>query len=109
MNLGGGSGIEIQAVSGHPAGTEVYACIRPEDVTLAPTLHPSSARNAFAARVTRVTFIGPLSRVELDCGFPLVALITRVSSEELGLDQGSGVYAGFKATAVHVIEGSAGR
>ncbi|MBE0430975.1 MAG: ATP-binding cassette domain-containing protein [Dehalococcoidia bacterium] len=46
VNLGGGSGIEIQAVSGHPAGTEVYACIRPEDVTLAPTLHPSSARNS---------------------------------------------------------------
>jgi len=46
---------------------------------------------------------GPQVRVELDAGFPLVALITKQSLEELGLAEGSPVVASFKATAVHLI------
>lgn len=98
--------ITIQAVSRCPPGKKVCACIRPEDITLAPVTHRSSARNSFQGTVTRVASSGPLSRVEVDCGFPLVALITRVSAEELSLERSSGVYAGFKATAVHIIERS---
>jgi tungstate transport system ATP-binding protein len=97
-------GSAIQAVSGYPVGREVCACIRPEEITLALSAPQSSARNSFRARITRVTFIGPLSRVEMDCGFPLVALVTRISAEELNLQRGTEVYATFKATAVHVIE-----
>jgi hypothetical protein len=39
-----------------------------------------------AGRVTSVTLEGPLARVELDCGFPLVALITAQSAEDLGIE-----------------------
>jgi molybdopterin-binding protein len=46
---------------------------------------------------------GPLTRVEIDCGVPLVALVTKRSAEELKLEKGSPVYATFKATGVHVI------
>ena len=99
-------GTDIQAVSTYPEGTDVYACVRPEDVTLTPARHPSSARNAFAARVTRVTYLGPLSRVEMNCGFQLTSLVTRVSAQELGLQAGAEVYATFKATAVHMMERS---
>jgi molybdate transport system ATP-binding protein len=42
-------------------------------------------------------------RVELDAGFPLVALITKQSREELSLAEGGRVSASFKATAVHLI------
>ena len=94
----------IQAVSSYPVGREVCACIRPEEITLALSAPQGSARNSFRARITRVTFIGPLSRVEMDCGFPLVALVTRISAEELNLQRGTEVHAAFKATAVHVIE-----
>ncbi len=101
VNIGGNA---IQAVSNHPAGKEVYACIRPEDITLALSSTQSSARNSFQAKVTRVTTLGPLSRVEIDCGFRLVVLVTKISAEELNLQEGREVYATFKATGVHILE-----
>jgi tungstate transport system ATP-binding protein len=102
----GGNG--LQAVSSYPVGKEVCACVRPEDITLALSSTQSSARNSFRSEVTRVTTVGPLSRVELNCGFPLVALITRISAEELDLQVGKEVYATFKATGVHIMERRAG-
>jgi len=97
-------GNNIQAVSSYPVGKEVHACIRPEDITLALCDAKSSARNCFQANITLVTFIGPLSRVEIDCGFRLIALVTKISAEELNLQAGTEVYATFKATAVHIME-----
>ena len=100
----------LQAVSGYPAGKAVYACIRPEDITLLIAddyqrkAVRTSARNAFQGRVSRVTTIGPLSHVEIDCGFRLVALVTKMSAEELGLQAGREVCATFKATGVHIME-----
>jgi molybdopterin-binding protein len=41
--------------------------------------------------------------VAIDCGFPLVALVTRRSVEEMALAEGAPVVASFKATAAHVI------
>ncbi|MFC1953489.1 ABC transporter ATP-binding protein [Chloroflexota bacterium] len=93
----------IQVVSDYPVGKEVCVCIRPEDVTLAKTKTSSSARNSFAGEIKRMVSFGVLSRVELDCGFPLVVLITKKSAEEMGLEKGKQVYASFKATAAHVI------
>jgi tungstate transport system ATP-binding protein len=103
-------GIGIQAVSSYPVGKAVYACIRPEDITLLMAdgyqqmAVRSSARNFFPARVTRLATLGPLCRVEMDCGFHLVALVTRISAEELNLQAGREVYATFKATGVHIME-----
>ena len=94
----------IQAVSNHPAGKKVYACVRPEDITLALSITQSSARNSFRAKIMLVTTLGPLSRLEIDCGFRLVALVTKMSAEELNLQAGKEVYATFKATAVHIME-----
>jgi tungstate transport system ATP-binding protein len=64
---------------------------------------PSSARNYFPARVTKVLPWGMAFKVHLDCGFPLVAFVTRPSLDILHLAEGSTVIATFKATAVHVI------
>ena len=100
VNIGGNA---IQAVSNYPAGKEVYACIRPEDITLALSSTQSSARNSFQAKVTQVTFLGPLSRVEINCGFRLVSLVTKISAEDLNLQVGREVYATFKATGVHIM------
>ena len=94
----------IQAISDYPVGERVSACIRPEDVTLAGARTSSSVRNSFTGVITRIFPFGALSRVELDCGFPLVALITRRSAEEMNLDRGQQVFASFKATGVHVIK-----
>ena len=94
----------IEAVSDYAVGKEVSACIRPEDITLALSEISSSARNSFVGEVTRAVSMGPLTRVEIACGFPLVCLVTKRSAGELDLKKGKQVYATFKATGVHVIK-----
>jgi tungstate transport system ATP-binding protein len=94
---------EAQALSDLPTGTAVSLCVRAEEVTLALDSHSSSARNSFSGGITHVVAAGPVARVMVDCGFPLEALVTRRSSEEMGLQVGRSVFATFKATAVHVI------
>jgi tungstate transport system ATP-binding protein len=81
------------------------ACLRPEDVTLSVggEERSGSARNRIAGRVSRIVRSGSDARVEVDCGFPLIARITRRSLDELALEPGSGVIATFKATALHLI------
>ena len=93
----------VEAISDFAAGTEVSVCVRPEDVTVSRAKISSSARNSFAGEITRTISMGPLVRVEIDCGFPLVSLVTKRSAGELNLVNGEPVYATFKATVVHVI------
>jgi molybdate transport system ATP-binding protein len=82
---------------------DLVACIRAEDVTLLRQSTAGSARNHFAARVVALDAEGPVERVSLDCGFPLVALITRQAREEMALAEGSAVVAAVKATSVHLV------
>ncbi|MGQ9571843.1 MAG: ABC transporter ATP-binding protein [Dehalococcoidia bacterium] len=100
-------GVAVQALATSlDLGGEVLVCLRPEDVVLEPAgpkRHHTSARNHLQGTVRRVTTVGGQVRVVLDCGFPLVVLITKQSLEEIGLDVGNKVVASFKATAVHVI------
>ncbi len=96
-------GRSIEAISDYAVGEEVCACIRPEDVILSLSRVSSSARNSFEGEISWLVSMGPLTRVELQCGFPLVAMVTRRSAEEMGLAKGKKVFAAFKATGVHVI------
>jgi tungstate transport system ATP-binding protein len=97
-------GYLIQAISDYSIGEEVHALIRPEDITLALHKDASSARNTFEGRITRVFPVGALVRVEVACGFPLLAVVTKRSAQDLNLAVDNRVYATFKATAVHVIK-----
>ena len=93
---------QLQCVDGGEAGP-LAACIHAEDVALSRDLaRSSSVRNRLAGRVVSVVHAGPLARVELDCGFPLVALITAQSAAEMDLKPDDAVCAVVKATAVHV-------
>ena len=125
-------GGRIEAASPAMPGRRVLCCLRPEDVTLwapdgdagrmtqvgseTPPSTPrgatgsvpsarlmTSARNQIRGRVSRLVAQGPLVRVTVDCGFSLVAAITRASATEMGLVEGSPVVATFKASAVHLI------
>jgi molybdate transport system ATP-binding protein len=81
----------------------VFACIRAEDVAITRQAgQVSSARNRLAGCVRAVIAEGALARVELDCGFPLVALVTAQSAAELALGEGEKVSAVVKATSVHL-------
>ena len=98
-------GGEIEAVGRVRTGEGVLCCIRPEHVTLSTNTTPpgSSARNVFSARIVKIVPVGLFHRIHLDCGFNLVAYVTRQSLESLSLEEGGDVTASFKATAVHVI------
>jgi tungstate transport system ATP-binding protein len=98
-------GLHLEAVSDVPIGTQVLFCLRPEDITLSTSegTTRSSARNHLNGRIMLMTPSGPLVRVVVDCGLPVVALITRGSANEMKLKEGQPVIATFKATAVHLI------
>lgn len=92
----------IECVDTGEAGS-VCACIRAEDVAIArETADATSVRNRLRGRVQAVALEGPLARVELDCGFPLVAVVTAQSAGDLNLRPGDAVSAVVKATAVHL-------
>ena len=95
----------VEAVAGTPLSGEALVCLRAEDVALSPVdgAVPSSARNRLRGVIRRIVPAGAQARVTIDCGFPLVALITRQSVEDLGLEVGAEVTAFFKASAVHLI------
>ncbi len=97
-------GSHVQALSGHLMGDNVYVLIRPEDITFSYSKDVTSARNIFHGVIIKLTTVGPLMRLEIDCGFPLLGLVTRSSASDLGLEIGKDIYANFKATATHVIK-----
>ena len=98
-----GQEIEIAGEAGH--GETVVFCVRPENVVLSTRVskETTSARNVFPGKIEKVVPLGFYQKIELDCGFPLVAYVTNHSLENLSLRQGMNVVASFKATAIHVI------
>ena len=98
-------GRDVEAIGDVYEGETVLLCIRPEDVTLAhyDAGRQTSARNVFDGIIERIIPLGVYTKVELDCGFPLVSYVTKNSVENLHLSEGGGVTASFKATAIHVI------
>ena len=88
-----------------PSGANaVHLCIRAEDVILIQNGGaPASARNRLSATVLALAPEGPMMRIELDCGFPLKALLTRQACDELALKAGASVVALIKAPHIHLI------
>jgi tungstate transport system ATP-binding protein len=100
----GGQMVEV-AQRAEP-GERVRVCVRPEDVAVFPgDPKPGGSRefNRLGGRVQRLVPGGPHVRVTIDCGFPLVALVTQRSVEEMGLAVGESDTAHFKATAPHLL------
>jgi molybdopterin-binding protein len=63
----------------------------------------SSARNVFHGRVMKIQPMGMIYRIQIDCGFMLIAHVTLQAIDDLHLTTGMQVVAAFKATSVHVI------
>ena len=96
---------QVEAIAHGFSASEALVCLRPEDVvlSLADVDVQDSARNRLHGVVSAIKPAGAEVRLEVDCGFPVVARITKRSLEELGLAVGTPVTASFKATAVHLI------
>ncbi|MCE7938341.1 MAG: ABC transporter ATP-binding protein [Chloroflexi bacterium CFX6] len=99
--------VEITALGEAWTGAEVLVSIRAEDVLLVRGLSDHvrdiSARNVLPARVASLEPVGAMVQVVLDCGFPLVAAVTRSAVDDLRLAPGAPVAAVLKVTAVHLI------
>jgi molybdate transport system ATP-binding protein len=96
--------LQVADRDGIAVGSDVYACIRAEDVTLeVHSAGHASTRNHLAGRVVSISREGAVDRVSLDCGFPLDALVTRRACEELRLEPGLSITAAIKATSVHLV------
>ena len=85
-----------------PSCPSVTLCIRAEAIDLLPP-EPGAASNRFAARVVDLRRAGPLLRVMLDCGFPLVAYALPQTARALVLLPGAAVDARIDAEAVHLV------
>jgi molybdopterin-binding protein len=96
---------KMDAIGSMDLDKDILLCLRPEDITLwkAPEKHLTSARNHLTGYVKSIQPHGPLMHIILDCGFPLVVLITRASAQELEINEGMQLSASFKASAVHLI------
>ena len=83
----------------------VAASVFPWEIELEPpgVAHAGSARNRVEASVVSVTPVGGRVRIGLQAGQPLVAEVTQVSVEQLGLRPGARVAATWKAAATRLV------
>jgi len=92
----------IQGITELPEGCLVYACIRPDNITLTTTQSVNSARNTLTGTVTYMHITGPLVKVTIDCGVNITSIITTESAEDLDIRLNTQVQANFKASGVHI-------
>lgn len=100
------AGVDIQVVGDYRPGDQVMVFLRPEDIVLSFRDGPppsSSMRNNLPGVIAKLSPVGSQYRIVVDCGFPLVSLITKQSRLDMELVPGTAVRASFKASAVHVI------
>lgn len=104
----GDRAVEAAAAAAAAAG-DVLVAIRAEEVAVHAAGGPPAgvparpAVNRFDARVVAVAQGGPVARVTLDCGFPLIACLMPRDLRGLGLAPGTSALAEFPADAVHLI------
>lgn len=95
----------VEAAEAPPDGdASPLALIGPDQIVIAQAAaFGSSARNSFTGRVTALEPTGRQVRVVVDCGFRLVAHVTRQSAREMRVAPGDTIVASFKATSVHLL------
>ncbi len=81
----------------------VWLCIRAEDIDLHPLDRAHGAGDWLAARILALKDAGTLTKIALDCGFPLQACAMARQVRAMGLTIGAEIYAELTPGAVHVI------
>lgn len=103
------SGRELQVAAAAPAlqaQGDVKAAIRAEAVGLYPAGHvpvETAGTNWLAARIVRVSPVGPLASIDLDCGFPLKAYLLTREARALALMPDQPVMVTIAPDAIHVM------
>lgn len=97
----GGGPVEITVMT-DKAGPAILA-VPPTDIFVSREPMPSSARNVFTGRVTRLSHQrNGAVQVTADVGIELVAVVTEEAAKDLDLAPGGAVAFAFKASAVRV-------
>ena len=98
------NGTLLKGLGSYEIGSPVFVCIRAEDVVLEQAgTGLTSARNHLNAKISEIVDHGVMVHVKIDCGFPLVAMVTRGAREELHLEPGAPIVVAIKAGAVHLV------
>jgi molybdate transport system ATP-binding protein len=110
LNLlrGAGTGTEVTlehggtVVTADPVAGDVYVAIQPHSVSVHRTRPEGSPRNVWSGRVRGVDLLGDRVRIHVDGEVPIVAEVTPAALADLGLHDGSELWASVKATEVDV-------
>jgi tungstate transport system ATP-binding protein len=98
------NGARVQARGQFKTPMKVIACIRAEDIILAPKGCAGKNINRCTGKILEIVPGRAQSRVKLDCGtFHLIALLDRKQSAGQLLTEGDEVAAVFSPAAVHLI------
>ena len=89
-------------MTAEPVDGEVYVAIHPNSVSLHREHPEGSPRNVWRGNVVGTDLLGDRVRVHLAGPVPVVAEVTAVALAELGLHDGSELWASVKATEVDV-------
>lgn len=96
--------VTLFALSNESSLSDVYVCIRAEDVILEKLRDAAgSARNRLEGVILEITPLGPLTQIKVDVGFPLNSSVTRQAVAELGLKPQDKIVAVIKAPAVRLL------
>jgi molybdate transport system ATP-binding protein len=96
--------VTLSALANEFMLSDVYVCIRAEDVILEkPRDVAGSARNRLEGVILEVTPSGPLTQIKVDVGFPLNCSVTRQAVAELGLKPQDKIVAVIKAPALRLL------
>jgi molybdate transport system ATP-binding protein len=98
------NGTLLKGLGSYEIGSPVFVCIRAEDVVLEQAgTGLTSARNHLHGKVSEILSQGVMVQVKIDCGFPLVATVTRGAQKDLHFEPGSPIVVAIKAGAVHLV------
>jgi molybdate transport system ATP-binding protein len=89
-------------VTADPVAGDVYVAIQPHSVSLHRARPEGSPRNVWSGRVRGVDLLGDRVRIHVDGEVAIVAEVTPAALADLGLHDGSELWASVKATEVDV-------
>ncbi|HJP27848.1 MAG TPA: ABC transporter ATP-binding protein [Dehalococcoidia bacterium] len=100
---------EITLVGSWQQGDYVLLGLRPETVQIEPVKGEHTrlgSTNRLQGRITAIMPFGGQARVIINCGFPLVSIVTQQSLMAMRATPGMSVLATFQTAALHIIDRS---
>jgi len=92
---GGGALIVAQALAG-----DVFAVVHPRAVALLQVKPEGTPRNVWRGSIDQIDVVGPVARIRVTTTPPIVAEVTMMAVEVLGLAPGQDVWVTVKATEI---------